>query len=140
MLCRRRQAAGSLDVLLKHVNLNSLVLGLGNSKSGSGSSDAYLAEHCVQPKRIVQEYAVALNGQPRWADVVVVGRPGRTGAPGRVGLPAILIKQPITCAGRALPPNRATGAQCSGALSSALTNLVICLKGIIAVVTGNMPS
>lgn len=35
---------------------------------------AYLAEHCgVQPKRIVQEYAVALNGQPQRADVVVVG-------------------------------------------------------------------
>ena len=27
----------------------------------------------MQPKRIVQEYAVALNGQPQRADVVVVG-------------------------------------------------------------------
>lgn len=35
---------------------------------------AYLTAHCgVQPKRIVQEYAVALNGQPQRADVVVVG-------------------------------------------------------------------
>ena len=35
---------------------------------------AYLTEHCgVQPKRVVQEYAVALNGQPQRADVVVVG-------------------------------------------------------------------
>lgn len=33
----------------------------------------YLVAHCgVQPKRIVQEYAVALNGQPQRADVVVV--------------------------------------------------------------------
>ena len=35
---------------------------------------AYLTAYCgVQPKRIVQEYAVALNGQPQRADVVVVG-------------------------------------------------------------------
>lgn len=35
---------------------------------------AYLVSHCgVQPKRIVQEYPVALNGQPQRADVVVVG-------------------------------------------------------------------
>ncbi|WP_290540691.1 type I restriction enzyme HsdR N-terminal domain-containing protein [Alistipes sp.] len=35
---------------------------------------AYLTADCgVQPKRIVQEYAVALNGQPQRADVVVVG-------------------------------------------------------------------
>ena len=35
---------------------------------------AYLTAHCgVRPKRIVQEYAVALNGQPQRADVVVVG-------------------------------------------------------------------
>ena len=35
---------------------------------------AYLAAHCgVMPGRIVQEYAVALNGQPQRADVVVVG-------------------------------------------------------------------
>lgn len=34
---------------------------------------AYLVSHCgVPPKRIVQEYAVALNGQPQRADVVVV--------------------------------------------------------------------
>ena len=34
---------------------------------------AYLTAYCgVQPKRIVQEYAVALNGQPQRADVVVV--------------------------------------------------------------------
>lgn len=34
----------------------------------------YLTTHCgVQPKRIAQEYAVALNGQPQRADVVVVG-------------------------------------------------------------------
>lgn len=35
---------------------------------------AYLVSSCgVQPTRIVQEYAVALNGQPQRADVVVVG-------------------------------------------------------------------
>ncbi|WP_418992248.1 type I restriction enzyme HsdR N-terminal domain-containing protein [Alistipes sp.] len=35
---------------------------------------AYLVTHCgVQPKRIVEEYAVRLNGQPQRADVVVVG-------------------------------------------------------------------
>lgn len=35
---------------------------------------AYLVSHCgAQPKRIVEEYAVALNGQPQRADVVVVG-------------------------------------------------------------------
>lgn len=34
----------------------------------------YLVLHCgAQPKRIVQEYAVAVNGQPQRADVVVVG-------------------------------------------------------------------
>lgn len=34
---------------------------------------AYLTQHCgVAPKRIVQEYAVSLNGQPQRADVVVV--------------------------------------------------------------------
>ena len=35
---------------------------------------AYLVSHCgVLPKRIVQEYAVPVNGQPQRADVVVVG-------------------------------------------------------------------
>ena len=35
---------------------------------------ACLVSHCgAQPLRIVQEYAVALNGQPQRADVVVVG-------------------------------------------------------------------
>lgn len=35
---------------------------------------ACLVERCgVQPGRIVEEYAVALNGQPQRADVVVVG-------------------------------------------------------------------
>ena len=35
---------------------------------------AYLVASCgVQAKRIVEEYAVALNGQPQRADVVVVG-------------------------------------------------------------------
>ena len=35
---------------------------------------AHLVSHCgVLPKRVVQEYAVALNGQPQRADVVVVG-------------------------------------------------------------------
>lgn len=35
---------------------------------------AYLVSHCgVQPMRIVEEYAVQLNGQPQRADVVVVG-------------------------------------------------------------------
>lgn len=34
---------------------------------------AYLVSHCgAYPKRIVQEYAVELNGQPQRADVVVV--------------------------------------------------------------------
>ena len=34
----------------------------------------YLVSHCgVLPKRIVQEYAVPVNGQPQRADVVVVG-------------------------------------------------------------------
>lgn len=34
---------------------------------------AYLTTHCgVQPTRIVEEYAVPLNGQPQRADVVVV--------------------------------------------------------------------
>ncbi|MDE5578470.1 MAG: type I restriction enzyme HsdR N-terminal domain-containing protein [Alistipes sp.] len=38
---------------------------------------AYLSAACgVQPKRIVEEYAVALNGQPQRADVVVVGDRG----------------------------------------------------------------
>ncbi len=35
---------------------------------------AYLVSGCgVQPKRIVEEYPVPLNGQPQRADVVVVG-------------------------------------------------------------------
>ena len=35
---------------------------------------AYLVSHCgVLPIRIVQEYAVPVNGQPQRADVVVVG-------------------------------------------------------------------
>ena len=35
---------------------------------------AYFVSHCgVLPKRIVQEYAVPVNGQPQRADVVVVG-------------------------------------------------------------------
>lgn len=34
----------------------------------------YLVSHCgARPKRIVQEYAVGVNGQPQRADVVVVG-------------------------------------------------------------------
>lgn len=38
---------------------------------------AYLVSDCgAQPMRIVQEYAVALNGQPQRADVVVVGDRG----------------------------------------------------------------
>lgn len=38
---------------------------------------AYLVSHCgAQPKRIVEEYAVPLNGQPQRADVVVVGDGG----------------------------------------------------------------
>lgn len=38
---------------------------------------AYLVSHCgAQPKRIVEEYAVPLNGQPQRADVVVVGDRG----------------------------------------------------------------
>lgn len=38
---------------------------------------AYLVASCgVQARRIVQEYAVALNGQPQRADVVVVGDHG----------------------------------------------------------------
>ena len=39
---------------------------------------AYLVSHCgAQPGRIVAEYAVALNGQPQRADVVVVDDGGR---------------------------------------------------------------
>ena len=39
---------------------------------------AYLVSHCgVQPTRIVEEYAVPLNGQPQRADVVVVGDDAR---------------------------------------------------------------
>ncbi|MCI7141111.1 type I restriction enzyme HsdR N-terminal domain-containing protein [Alistipes sp.] len=39
---------------------------------------AYLVSHCgVQPLRIVEEYAVPLNGQPQRADVVVVGDDAR---------------------------------------------------------------
>ena len=39
-----------------------------------GEVIAYLVSHCgVLPKRIVQEYAVPVNGQPQRADVVVVG-------------------------------------------------------------------
>lgn len=39
---------------------------------------AYLISHCgVQPTRIVEEYAVPLNGQPQRADVVVVGDDAR---------------------------------------------------------------
>lgn len=38
---------------------------------------AYLVGTCgVQPKRIAQEYAVPLNGQPQRADVVVAGDDG----------------------------------------------------------------
>ena len=38
---------------------------------------AYLVSHCgVQPLRIVEEYAVPLNGQPQRADVVVVDDDG----------------------------------------------------------------
>ncbi len=39
---------------------------------------AYLAAHCgAQPRRIVEEYAVPLNGQPQRADVVVAGDDAR---------------------------------------------------------------
>lgn len=39
---------------------------------------AFLVSHCgVQPGRLVAEYAVALNGQPQRADVVVVDDGGR---------------------------------------------------------------
>lgn len=39
---------------------------------------AYLVAHCgAFPKRIVQEYAVELNGQPQRADVVVVDGCGK---------------------------------------------------------------
>lgn len=39
---------------------------------------AYLVSHCgAQPLRIVEEYAVPLNGQPQRADVVVVDDDGR---------------------------------------------------------------
>ena len=49
---------------------------------------AYLVTHCgVPPKRIVEEYAVALNGQAQRADVVVVGDRGRDG-PRRPAVPA----------------------------------------------------
>ena len=38
---------------------------------------AYLTTRCgVQPMRVVEEYAVPLNGQPQRADVVVVGDRG----------------------------------------------------------------
>ena len=38
----------------------------------------FLISHCgAQPMRIVQEYAVAMNGSPQRADVVVVGAPAR---------------------------------------------------------------
>ena len=38
---------------------------------------AYLVSHCgVLPKRVVQEYAVPVNGQPQRADVVVKIYPG----------------------------------------------------------------
>lgn len=38
---------------------------------------AYLTAHCgVSPMRVVEEYAVPLNGQPQRADVVVVGDRG----------------------------------------------------------------
>ena len=61
---------------------------------------AYLTAYCgVQPKRIVQEYAVALNGQPQRADVVVVGdrpRASRSTA-GRSRRPCATIR----CWGRA---------------------------------------
>ena len=51
---------------------------------------AYLTAYCgVQPKRIVQEYAVALNGQPQRADVVVVGRfAGSTALARKIGAAA----------------------------------------------------
>ena len=63
---------------------------------------AYLTEHCgVQPKRVVQEYAVALNGQPQRADVVVVG-PSRAAASGRMQSPGHPDRQPDVRAGRAL--------------------------------------
>ena len=39
---------------------------------------AYLVSHCgVLPKRVVQEYAVPVNGQPQRADVVVATVPSR---------------------------------------------------------------
>ena len=39
---------------------------------------AYLVSHCgVLPKRVVQEYAVPVNGQPQRADVVVAPVPSR---------------------------------------------------------------
>ena len=39
---------------------------------------AYLVSHCgVLPKRVVQEYAVPVNGQPQRADVVVVDAAGQ---------------------------------------------------------------
>ncbi len=46
---------------------------------------ACLVAHCGAPaRRIVQEYAVALNGQPQRADVVVVDDAGGAAAAGRV--------------------------------------------------------
>ena len=65
---------------------------------------AYLTAYCgVQPKRIVQEYAVALNGQPQRADVVVVGDRAE---------PLLLAECKAPC----IPINSRTLAQAGGAL------------------------
>lgn len=64
---------------------------------------AYLTAYCgVQPKRIVQEYAVALNGQPQRADVVVVGDRAEPLLLAECKAPCIPINGPDARAGRAL--------------------------------------
>ena len=53
---------------------------------------AYLVSHCgVLPKRVVQEYAVPVNGQPQRADVVVVGCAHAGTAAARAAAPCIPI-------------------------------------------------
>lgn len=71
---RARDRAGQVEVWDE---LRSIYLVLTPEEWVRRHLIAYLVTHCgAYPKRIVQEYAVVLNGQPQRADVVVVDDSG----------------------------------------------------------------
>lgn len=71
---------------------------------------AYLTASCgVQPLRIVQEYAVPLNGQPQRADVVVVDAAGRPLLLAECKAPGVAVDQAVF--GQAVRYNSVLGAR-----------------------------